>query len=344
MMCVEKASLPRKRLPFVDTTKGLLIVFLVFHHIVNMAKGKMPIDNLNNITGWDILYVPYFMQAFFFITGYCSSFNKKAKAFICSNAKSLLIPLVSFCIINQFFSWLIDGDNFFFVTVLGKRFFFVTELYWFLSALFIAKMLLFIITKCTSKPIVQFILVLIPFVVAISLNTSHFHAYNFFHWHNGLVNLMFLWIGYTFKQHGLLSEKKRYGIISLVLYLIGLVLCVILGKNIPYYTHFPHFNFKYTPLFVYFSLTGTIMVLYIGKMIQYNRILSFLGKNTIVVYGIYFSVLNIVILLLSCLFIPSSYIEGLVFYLITGGVTLLISYFFCLLFQKKPFTYLIGKF
>lgn len=146
-MCVEKASLPRKRLPFVDTTKGLLIVFLVFHHIVNMAKGKMPIDNLNNITGWDILYVPYFMQAFFFITGYCSSFNKKAKAFICSNAKSLLIPLVSFCIINQFFSWLIDGDNFFFVTVLGKRFFFVTELYWFLSALFIAKMLLFIITN-----------------------------------------------------------------------------------------------------------------------------------------------------------------------------------------------------
>lgn len=79
-------------------------------------------------------------------------------------------------------------------------------------------------------------------------------------------------------------------------------------------------------------------------MIQHNRILSFLGKNTIVVYGIHFSVLNIVILLLSCLFIPSSHIEGLVFYLITGGVTLFISYFFCLLFQKKPFTYLIGKF
>lgn len=333
------------RLDYIDVTKGILIICLIFHHIISIANGKIPLGNVSYISHVDIFFVPYFMQAFFFITGYCSSFNNKAKDFVYKNAKSLLIPLVSFSIINQFVAWLVNGDNFFFVTVLGKRFFFITELYWFLSALFIAKMILFVITKYTSKPMAQFILVLIPFVVAISLNTSHFHAYNFFHWHNGLVNLMFLWAGYTFKRQGLLCEKLgKYGIAALALYLIGLIFCVIFGKNIPYYTHFPHFNFKYTPLFVYFSLTGTIMALFIGKMIHNNKVLSFLGKNTIVVYGIHFSILNIVLLFLSSLFIPRTHAEGLVFYLITGVATLLLSYFFCLLFQKKPFTYLIGKF
>ena len=345
MMTINKSIQQKIRIPFIDTTKGFLIIFLVFHHIVNMAKDMMPIENLEFITQWDKLYVPYFMQAFFFITGYCSSFNKKTKYFLYSNAKSLLIPLLVFCILNQFFSWAINGDDFWFVTVLDIRFFFVTELYWFLSALFIAKILLFAITRISSKTKIQFALVLIPFVAAISLNTRHFHAYNWFHWHNGLVNLMFLWIGYTFKQHQSLNEKlKQYGIISLVLYFVGLIVCVVFDKNIPYYTHFPHFNIKYTPLFTYFSLTGTIMIIFIGSLLQCSKELSFLGRNTIVVYGVHFSILSIVIKSLSSFYVPNDHVGGLVFYLLTGGATLLISYWCCLLFQKSPFTYLIGKF
>ena len=336
---------PKVRIPFFDTTKGILIVFLVFHHIVNMAKDKMPVENLEFITQWDILYVPYFMQAFFFITGYCSSFNKSAKDFVWSNVKALLIPLLFFSIVNQLVSWFVDGDNFFYVTVLGTRFFFVVELYWFLSALFIAKLLLFAAVRCSSKSIIQFIVVLIPFICAIALNTKHFHFYNWFHWHNGLVNLMFLWIGYTLKHTEILKEHlKKYGLIAFLLYIIGLIVFNILGKSVPYYTHFPHFNLKQTPFFVYFSITGTFMILYLGEIIQKSRLLLFFGKNSIVVYGIHFSILNIIIFVMYSLYIPVSHIQGLVFYCMVGGATLLISYCCCLLFQKKTFAYLIGKF
>lgn len=86
------------------------------------------------------------------------------------------------------------------------------------------------------------------------------------------------------------------------------------------------------------------MVLYIGNIVKKYKFLMFLGKNSIVVYGIHFSVLNIVIFVLSSVFIPQNHLEGFAFYCIVGVVTLLVSYCFCLFFQKKPFACLIGKF
>ena len=335
----------KTRLPYIDISKGLLIIFLVFHHIVNMAKGSMSVENMQYITKWDILYVTYFMQAFFFITGYCSSFDKEFRPFLKSNIKALLIPLLFFSIINQSVCWMVNGEDFFFVTELGTKFFFVIELYWFLSALFIAKILLFFITRISQNMVLQFLLVSILFIFAISLNTTHFHSFNWFHWHNGITDLMFLWFGHVFKKKGfLISYFNKLGISAMVMYLIGIIVFMAIGKNVPYYTHFPHFNWKYAPLFIYFSLSGTLMILYIGLLISENKFLSFWGKNTIVVYGIHFSILNIVIILLSMLFVPLNHVQGFVFYCIVGGASLYLSYLTCLLFQKKPFTYLIGKF
>lgn len=334
----------KDRIEYIDTTKGILIIFLIFHHVINVAKDIVSIDYLRYISKIDVLYVPYFMQAFFLITGLCSNFNKPLRPFLLTNTKNLLIPLFSFAIINQFITWSLLGHDFFFVQVLGVKFFFITELYWFLSALFIAKMMLYAIRKFTSSTKLQFILVLIPFLLATSLNNSSFHSYNFFHWHNAFSMLIFMWIGYVFKERDILNVHGDKLWIPSLLFLIGIIFFILIEKQIPYYTHFPHYNWKYMLPFLFFASTGSMMILYIGKKMPRIQKLIFLGQNTIVVYGIHFSLLLFVTLLLSKLFLPTNYVLGLIYYLIIGITVLFLSYLSCILFQNRYFNYLIGKF
>lgn len=336
-------SYSKERLPFIDATKGILIVFLVFHHVVNIARGKMSVENMEFLTKWDVLYAPYFMQTFFFITGYCSSYNKAFKSFLARNTKALLVPLISFSVINQLVEWGMFGESFLWCSVLGKDIFFLAELYWFLCALFIAKMLMYGILRINENVAIQFGIVVIVFLFAVSLNGKHFHAYNWFHWHNGFVDLLFLYIGYTFRKYDIL-RKYCLNNYFLFLYVASVVAFEALGKSVPYYTHFPHFTWKYAIPFAYFSMVGSIMILNVGRVMANCSKLNFLGRNTLVVYGIHFSVLGIMVFLLSRVFIPSNHIEGICFYFLVGGATLLVCYYLCLLFLKKPLSYLIGKF
>ena len=55
----------KERLPFVDITKGVLVIFLVFHHIVNMAKEIISVENIEYITQWDILIRTLFHAGIF---------------------------------------------------------------------------------------------------------------------------------------------------------------------------------------------------------------------------------------------------------------------------------------
>lgn len=337
------SNILKERLSFIDATKGILIIFLVFHHVVNIARGKMPVENMEFLTKTDIVYTPYFMQAFFFITGYCSSFKKDFMPFFSHNAKALLLPLVTFSLINQLVGWGFFNESFLWCSVLGVNIFFLVELFWFLSALFIAKILMYGIIRVNKNAMVQFGLVLIFFLFAISLNGKHFHSYNWFHWHNGLVNLLFLYVGYIFRKYNLLY-KYCLNNYFMLLYVASIVLFVCLGKNVPYYTHFPHFDGKYTLPFVYFSIVGTIMILNVGRVISENQMLNFFGRNSLVVYGIHFSVLSVVVFLFSKVYIPSNHVEGICFYFLVGGATLYVCYYACVLFSKKPLCYFIGKF
>lgn len=337
-------SILKQRYPFIDMAKGMLIVCLVFHHIVSIARKEISVDNMMYITKIDVLFVPYFMQAFFFITGFCSSFNKKFSSFLITNIKTLLFPLLFFSVLTQLIDWLLWDDEFLYVTVFGKKFFFVIELFWFLSSLFIAKHMMFAINFLFKNWFVQLLVILIPFFLAVNLNDQAFHSYNYFHWHNAFVNLFFLWIGFWVRKKDLLCYCFRCKFSMAILYILGIIFFILCNKNIPYYTHVPHFTIKDTFAFIYFSLIGTCMIIQIAKDLPSNKYLIFLGKNTIVVYGIHFSVLSVVVFFCGYLFSPQNYVEGTLYYIIVGLISLFCSYLFCNLFQRAPFTYFLGRF
>ena len=116
-----------------DATKGLLIVLLILHHIVDVGVRICDIHN-PVLDAMRMLQRPiavcYFMQAFFLISGLCSSFTGKFIDFFARQFKTLLLPAIFFdvcyaiyfggvsnlprCLVN----WLTRGGSFWFVVSL----------------------------------------------------------------------------------------------------------------------------------------------------------------------------------------------------------------------------------
>lgn len=337
-----------KRLEYIDTCKGLLIVMLIFCHINSMAREILPANSMAKmymLGDSKYLYVPYFMQTFFFITGFCSNYSIPIKSFLINNAKALIIPLLVFATIDQLFNSIVFNKNFLYVEVLGKEFFYLMELFWFLPALFLAKVLMLCILKITNKTPYQIGIVCAIFMFATYFIKYRFHAFNYFHWHNSLSMLPFLYIGYLFKRYDLFNKIKKLYIIGVsVSYFAIIFLLYITNRLIPYYTHFHHYTYVYVLVYLWLAFSGSIMILNLSKMIPNTKFITYLGKNTIVVYGMHFTILSIVIILLKKILVPLTFSQALFFYITTAIITILGVYLLCHVFQRKPFAYLIGRF
>ena len=97
------------RLPYMDVMKGILIIMVVFGHIYYALwkYGELTLDNVTyNITSFiaNVLIAPYYMAAFFFVTGFCSNFHKPITVQIKDDIKRLVVPGFIISIVMGFFT------------------------------------------------------------------------------------------------------------------------------------------------------------------------------------------------------------------------------------------------
>lgn len=153
---IEKSQTPSvTRLHYIDVAKGLLILTVLCHHVPHVSA----IYNVNNafvdfLKSTSVIYISFFMPAFFIITGYCTNFFKyNFIKFFLNNCKSILLP--AFCL--GFISlWLklcssgcTDLDEY---CKLGFRTLILQGgPYWFLASLFLSKMIVKIWMVSTKK-------------------------------------------------------------------------------------------------------------------------------------------------------------------------------------------------
>lgn len=81
------------RLSYIDSAKGILIIIVIMHHLPQVAIRICEIDsdNLQIMDSYSFLYCSFFMQAFFFITGFCTSFEKEFSEFFLRNFKTIIL-------------------------------------------------------------------------------------------------------------------------------------------------------------------------------------------------------------------------------------------------------------
>lgn len=158
----------KKRIPWIDFVKGICMFMIIMCH----AGWPYWIERFLN---------PFFMSALFFVSGW--TFNPKStfKQFVSGKAKTLLIPYISFGIINSLLAYLADGDPLIvrFQGLLLSRAGYNDDL-WYIACLFVIEMLFYWIARKVKNINVQFIVSLcisiISYIYILNVLAFGFHG------------------------------------------------------------------------------------------------------------------------------------------------------------------------
>ncbi len=336
----------RPRLKYIDIAKGILICCLLYGHMLIIASWEGMDDTVMRMMRKGVpLYNSFFMQTFFLITGFCSSFQKDFKSFLWGNVKSLIIPsiiLVTFSkyIIAAVFlhqintsplmdlhRWLIDSGP------------------WFILSLFWAKILFYFINKLSLYR--QIILIILLYLTGIALNHFDFFPNYWYHRHV-LLMLPYLFIGNLCKSHQELVGRYLlplgvFGVISIVLQ--STVLQHISGYKIPTQdVYISNCHFFY--IHIINVITGSAFVIWISKKIGSNRFFETMGKGTILVY-LWNELVNRLILKIlpaQHIYHEESFFSCLLFHCLVFSLVLL-SFFFLIkaIYGTKYLSWMVGK-
>ena len=324
------------RLHYIDVCKGILIIIVVLHHVFGLMRQY---EYLPKETDYlEKLYVPFFMAAFFVVTGFCSNYNKDFKSFLMQNVKTLLVPSVIFYFIIHGIELTVTQRISLLEVIKCCGRFVLYGGAWFLTSLFSCKVIAWwILNKQNSKICIT---ITILFLMLIS---SLFSMYNFYEpwflYHSfGLV--IFIMIG-TYMRN--IEIGKYIFIASLIIYTYYAYVLIHYDLHLPRITSKLSIYPYEIPLFVMGAMSGTLVIWYISKIIDRNNVLEYLGRNSLVIYLTHWIIIKVLILMWKHM---CSRIEviPLIMFVSLFVLALVFSLGLVRVFQYRKFSWMIGKF
>jgi len=318
-----------KRLSYIDIAKGILILMVVWDHLPDVYIYILKQTNIHiewlNETQW--IFKIFFMPAFFCITGFCSNFNKDFKSFFISNAKTLLIPNILLGMItNRSFALgaiILHGGN-----------------YWFLSALFVAKMIYFPLNRFFSDIfLIRLFMLLVLVFIGFSLNGIPTN-YDVWYFHYAFNLAIFLELGKQLRQKG---NMQIFSIASILYLIICLTLSILdihkpvvaLGTNCKVYE---------IPFYLLSASTGSCLILWISRKIESCKVLEYFGSESLIFY--IFQV--IVMQVLEKIYIAHFEILGwpsvIFFVLVISIITIIVLSVISRILETRYLKFVLGKF
>lgn len=264
------------RSPYFDIAKGILIAYLIIHHIVDFSIRNFGVHDDSVLLfireAQRPIMLCYFMQAFFLITGYCSNFQSDFKSFVIKQVKTLLFPAI-------LFTALYYCAKFDFVGYVETTLLYGTK-FWFLTSLFFSKILYWFIQKYVRNQYWALIALLLISLLGTILNDMDLFP-NYW-WHRQTLDLtVFLHIGQMLKEK---LNNKRLTYIALFFYIFSLGLCYLTGAKIPHVTAGFSTTINLWPVHICLSVFGSILLLKICMFIKNSVVLEYWGKNSLTIY------------------------------------------------------------
>lgn len=268
-----------KRIEYIDFAKGILIVLVVVDHVYWMINGSgtPKYEELYlwyNFRKW---FQPWYMAAFFFLSGMVVNYNKPFISFLKRNIQTLIVPSISFSIICysieniksvftiNFLYGLLDC-----LLSLGS--------YWFLISLFFAKIIMYVISK--SSNIIKVLLCASMYVTS-SIFTITKPYFNPLYLMQTLSLIPFLYIGEMYKKIPLRKKSKiTITALSLVFIIVQLVFNFSLAGTRAKLVNYTFANF--VPSFFY-SLCIVLSFTFFCEKAK-STILEYIGKKSLVIY------------------------------------------------------------
>lgn len=326
----------KERLNYIDAAKGILILMVVYGHIYWIFCKTFLIRNtaLENYGNIQNIWIAFYMPAFFMLTGYVSNFNKPFFPYLQNQLKTLILPAISLFILSQILTYLFYDGNFslgIIGVVKGQGF-------WFLYALFVAKILYYFIHKIKALK-KHIIIVLVIYLSGVLLN--NFDIPEFWSYQHAFLLLPSLAFGNLVKK---IEKWSSLSFISTFIYIIILLFYVLFNYKIPRVTGGIFLPISESVPYLVLSTCGTIFFFQCCKFINNNTILEYLGKNSLVIYCIHVAAIKIVGKHLIYYTPAFGYISMALCYVFVLLFSICLSILFAEILNRTRLKVLIGKF
>lgn len=328
-----------KRLHWVDVVKGILMLMVIWGHSDNQALSAGINDYVvTNLCWIEHTWTPYFMCAFFVITGYCSNFNKPFYPYVISKIKSLIIPAISIGILSKL---MFEGGGVEVIRIIPHTLIFGPV--WFLAALFIACIIYYYVNKHLTNYWLKYITLISLIIIGLSLYLYVPSSIGIWHLPHALMLTPFLEVGSYFKTHNNIFKRSTISI-SVLVYVATLFLILLL-TDFAKIGIFRKITITWITLLPCYacSIAGTVLIINIGKLLDKSYILEYVGKNSIIFYLLNYPLLKLYFEVYHTMFGINEIlsIAGFVTVFVATNITIAII---AKILNIRYVSYLLGKF
>lgn len=287
-----------KRLDYLDYAKGTAILLVVLAHIYAF--------NTDISRGIVITWIYSFhMPLFFIISGLLMKLkhNELNKETIIKRFKGIIIPYFLFSSLAIIVNQILYGINVkqaikeTLLTISGVG----IDVLWFLPALFFGEVLLLLLNKYIKNINIRLYFILVIGILATFITKENGVILVFVA--RIMISMLFISIGYYLYN---IIINRNISIIQLTI----LIIVQAILSNINRFVDLN--NLVLGNIFLYFinSCIGTIIIINLCRRISKSNILSYLGKNSIVILGFH---MNLIYLFLRITNYNLNYLSGVIF-------------------------------
>lgn len=282
----------------------------------------------------NVWFAPYYMAAFFFLSGYASSFKRDLPQQIYVDFKRLVIPAIMVPILMSIvLPPYNDVDWKLFDSVITGR------LPWFLMALFLSR-LIFKSCLLYVKNYTYLLILLGVLSILGCFLLRHIPQHNYMSVFHGFAFSLFLAIGFIYSKSP--QESLWYYFFALLIYV---VFALYYQYDCPKLCAGIYFSVKQWPIYIIVAITGTYVVFHTSKFLKSCAILEFVGRHSLVIYLVHCNFIRWISSILSNVIKENidsqSFAVFIVFFMFVGGTAWGIMWS-CIL-NHKYFKWLLGK-
>ncbi len=276
------------RIQWIDNARGICMLFVIMSH--------------TNYTPeiYAHFFSPFFLSVFFLVSGYL--FHSPSKKFSLAEkllkiVDGLLIPYLFYWLLSYLIDHIIKGDLDLFLLwediIQGNKL-------WFVACLIVSQLLFSIFIYINKSALSALLFSVLS--ITIWYFTPLSESMNILPWslNISLVANFFIGIGYVLRTYS--NELNKILQKGLLNYLLCLFYLILVGLNALYLNNnitFANNVFGNIFIFLPFSILGSYCVLYISNKINNNKLLLFVGSNSLLFYFFQNQILNVIKKVLS---------------------------------------------
>lgn len=268
----------QKRIYWLDAAKFIGILLVISDH--------MAISGVNRV-----IVTSFHMPLFFWLSGYSFKKTNSLKNIFIKGIQSQIVPymaggmisIITYCYLRKwiFVDWLKIIENTGDISEIFSPMFRTWDgwsLYWFLPCLFTSHIFFWgLLHLIKDKSAIYSLLLVIVF------NFGGVFSYlSYFRINSALVSLLFMYAGYMCSNKLIIISRKQTILCALLWIIIYLF---FIERNVS--INMGQHSYPYYPICIFVALGCIHTFIFLVRKIPYNKIISFFGRNTLIIYMVH---------------------------------------------------------